>query len=90
MESEARELGRDANSRVGVGGGIPKERRLLGREERSRGSTGTEDVALAFPEILLRELRTVTLPGMKDWLKAEPGRGDALGGVWVGAGSLDL
>lgn len=35
------------------------------------------------------ELRTVMLDGIWAWLSADPGRGEALGGVDVGAGNLD-
>ena len=35
------------------------------------------------------ELRTVILEGIWEWLSAEPGLGEARGGVEIGAGNLD-
>lgn len=47
-----------------------------------------EDALLPPLRFLL--LRTVTVDGIEDWPRDEPLRGDARGGVEVGAGSFDL
>jgi len=63
--------------------GTPNDRRLT----RSVSAPLGIDEAL-LPLVRFRLLRTVTVAGM--WLSAaEPDRGDARGGVAVGAGSLD-
>lgn len=75
-----------------VGAAMPVESRLLGLAGRSRRSSRAGVVPappLLLALVRLRELRTVTVEGMWDWFSAEPGRGEARGGLEVGAGSLD-
>ncbi len=92
-EMLARELGllRFAlGSRVGlpVGWEKPKESWLEGRLFSTDGDWRAIEALL--PPVRRLELRMVTVAGMYDWPKAELARGEARGGVLVGAGSLDL
>lgn len=43
----------------------------------------------SLPPVRFLLLRIVTVGGMYDWPRAEPPRGEACGGVEVGAGSFD-
>ena len=43
-----------------------------------------------LPPVRFLLLRIVTVDGMYDWLRAEPLRGEARGGVEAGAGSFDF
>jgi hypothetical protein len=76
----------------------PWDNRLLGRPLLSRPSPDADGAAedsrvlpvtLAVALVRFRALRTVTVAGMYVPLMAESGRGEARGGVEVGAGSLD-
>lgn len=68
---------------------MPKERRLCGRcGGCSAGCWRAGEALLSM--VRLRLLRIVIVGAMKDWLAAETLRGEARGGVVVGAGSLDL
>ncbi len=87
-----RELGRLAMvlaPRWGEDWGMPKERRLCGRcGGCSVGCCSAGEPSLSM--VRLRLLRMVIVGAIKDWLTAETLRGEARGGVVVGAGSLDL
>jgi hypothetical protein len=88
----ARELGRLAMvlaPRWGEDWGMPKERRLCGRCGGCSGGCWMAEEASLSP-VRFRLLRMVIVGGMNDWLTAETLRGEARGGVVVGAGSLDL
>lgn len=86
-------------SRLGLVCGMPNDSRLDGRswmgvkaddrrlEGRSMVGVWIEEILLSPVRFLL--LRMVTVAGIKDWPTAEPLRGDALGGVDVGAGSFE-
>lgn len=53
-------------------------------------SSAAEEFALTVLPPVRFLLRIVTLGGMYEWLAVEELRGDARGGVWIGAGSFDL
>ena len=80
-------------SRVGVGGGSPNDSRLLGLTKvsviPSYCAGAVEMTLLLLALVRFLELRTVMFDGIWDWLSADPDRGEALGGVDTGAGSLD-
>ena len=85
-------------SREGLGIGIPVESRLEGRsiprdiEEERRLLGLSADIWMddaLLPPLRFLLLRTVTFDGMEDCPSAEPLRGDARGGVEVGAGSFE-
>lgn len=98
-DCEARLLGRESlvSERLGRG---PKERREMPDVERRAtclededcegvlSSVRTEEVLAVLPMVRLR-LRIVTLEGMWVWPIAEPLRGEARGGVLMGAGSFE-
>jgi hypothetical protein len=53
-------------------------------------SSGATDEWLTVLPLARFLLLIVTLEGMKLWPRAEPLRGDARGGVLIGAGNFDL
>lgn len=84
---------------MGLDCGIPNDSRLDGRswlgvnadDSRldGRSTVGVWTVEALLPPVRFLLLRIVTVAGMDDWPSAEPLRGDARGGVEVGAGNFE-